>query len=154
MGKMSEIIAIAVSLTVSIAATFICIYTGMMYKKPLPKNETEMQIFKMEGKKSVTLKNFKLEEMKVNLNSENNRLRYLTVEMFLTPFENDFLDLLEGARPIIQHIIIDTSDQMLPSELNTVSGKILFEARVKKKINDLFPQSVVKEIYFSNFMVQ
>ena len=50
--------------------------------------------------------------------------------------------------------IIDIASNMAPEELNTVAGKVILEERIRKRLNDFFGKSLVKEIYFSIFVVQ
>ena len=43
---------------------------------------------------------------------------------------------------------------MPPEQLNTISGKLLLEDRIVKKINNIYKQNIIKELYFSRFLVQ
>jgi flagellar basal body-associated protein FliL len=43
---------------------------------------------------------------------------------------------------------------MSPSDVDSMTGKITFESRVKKAVNEKLGQPIVKQIYFSSFVVQ
>jgi flagellar FliL protein len=90
----------------------------------------------------------------VNLYARGTRLRYLDVEMNILTFHNDQKELIKANEYIIKDILIEIGSQLGPDELETLSGKILLENKLKKQINTKLGQPVVKQIYFSGFIVQ
>ena len=56
--------------------------------------------------------------------------------------------------PVVQDRIIDITSKMGPDELNSLSGKILLEDRLKREINKTMKKPMVKNIYFASFIVQ
>jgi flagellar FliL protein len=92
--------------------------------------------------------------MTINLASEQTRLRFLDVEVHLLPFQEEGLKVLEQHKTKMFDIIIEVAGTLSPDELNSVSGKILLENRLKKKINEYLKNQVVREIFFSTFVVQ
>jgi flagellar FliL protein len=50
--------------------------------------------------------------------------------------------------------LIVISSKMGADELNTLTGKILLEDRLRKDINTIFGKPVVKSIFFSRYTVQ
>jgi flagellar FliL protein len=43
---------------------------------------------------------------------------------------------------------------MKASELNSITGKILLESRIKKRLNSILGAPIIKRIYFSKFIIQ
>jgi len=81
-------------------------------------------------------------------------MRWLEVEMHLVLFEAADLELMKANLPVVQDRIIDITSKMGPDELNSLSGKILLEDRLKREINKAMKQPVVKNIFFASFIVQ
>jgi flagellar FliL protein len=130
------------------------IYTNVVYKKPLPDESTELSELEKSARLQTEVGPFKLDKMTINLASEQSRLRFLDVEVHLLPFKEEGLKTLEEHKTKLFDIIIEVAGTLSPDELNSVSGKILLENRLKKKINEYLRNQVVREIFFSTFVVQ
>lgn len=142
-------------LTLASAATLgIFVYTEIVYKRPLPSDDIELTKLKADTQSEISPEVYKLDKMTINLNSQGSRLRFLDVEIHFVPFKSEYIENLESKKVFIQDAIIDISSNMAPEELNTVAGKILLEERIRRRINDFFRKSIVKEIFFSKFVVQ
>lgn len=139
---------------VGLAALGVFVYTNMLFERPLPSNKEEEAKLMQDSKKVVVVDSLKLEKIIINLRPNRSRMRYLDVTIHLIPFKSFQLEKLKRNKDMVTDIIIDVSSRMLPSEINTVSGKILLEDRIKGKINAKLFEPVVKEIYFSKFVVQ
>ena len=92
--------------------------------------------------------------MTINLKSKHKRLRFLDVTIHLVPFKSRHMDLMEKFKSLIQDTIIKISGEMHPTELNSVSGKIILETRIKKSINQKVGFPLVKNILFTHFVIQ
>ena len=136
------------------AALGLFYYSLNLYEKPLPDNATEQQALLDDLKKRTFSEALKLDKLIVNLKSRTSRLRFLDLQTYLVPFKNSHHDKLEESKAIINDIIIDEAARMKPSELNTVSGKLIFENRLRNRINQKLNGSFVKDIFFSRFVVQ
>lgn len=145
------IILLTLASTLSLLGLFF--YTEMIFKKPLPQDKTEFEELKKEGMKANISKGVTLDRVVVNLKSQK-RLRFLSMNLHLVPFKESHLEKIESKKQRITDIIIDIASDMTAEELNTISGKIVLESRIKKRFNELFPDPILKEIYFSNFVVQ
>lgn len=137
------------------AITFALFYYSMnIYEKDLPNDADEKQALLDDSKKRTFSEAFKLDKLIVNLKSRTSRLRFLDIQTYLVPFKNSQHDTLEENKAIINDIIIDEAARIKPEELNTVSGKLIFENRLRKRINQQLKVSLVKDIFFSRFVVQ
>ncbi|MDA8791980.1 flagellar basal body-associated FliL family protein [Bacteriovoracaceae bacterium] len=96
----------------------------------------------------------KLPKKVVNLFTDRNRLRYLEVELNLEPFFENHKPILLDAEHIISDSLIQVGSNMSYSEINSITGKILFESRLRKLINQKLNSKILKKIYFSKFIVQ
>ena len=95
-----------------------------------------------------------MDEIVVNIYSREARLRFLNTQMNLVLFNESDRELVMGMKPHIFDTLIDIAGNMKPKELNSITGKILLETRVKKQINDLLKRPVLKKILFSKFIIQ
>jgi flagellar FliL protein len=55
---------------------------------------------------------------------------------------------------MFKDVLIEVASHLEPDELDTLSGKILLENKIKKQVNTKLGKPVVKQIYFSGFVVQ
>ena len=102
----------------------------------------------------LSLKVFKVEKLIVNLPSPRTRLRYLAVTTHLVPFRENEIKELKKKEAQIKNVIIEQTSKFKPNELNTISGKVILENRLKKALNAQFPTKIIKDIHFSLFTVQ
>jgi flagellar FliL protein len=130
------------------------VYTNVIYKRPLPQESVAYQEFLKEVNNKAILETFKLDKITTNIVTTTGRLRFLDMEAHLEPVKGKYIDRLKEKKAIIHDIVINISSRMEPDELNTVSGKILLENRIKKELNQLYKKAVIKRIYFTKFVVQ
>ncbi|MBD63929.1 MAG: hypothetical protein CME62_01880 [Halobacteriovoraceae bacterium] len=95
-----------------------------------------------------------LEEIVVNLYSREARLRFLDTQMNIELYEEKDREAVMLLKPHIFDTLIDVAGNMSPNELNSVTGKILLETRVKNRVNDMVPNPVIRKILFSKFIIQ
>ena len=153
-NKLVDRILLALSLLSSLFFLGFVVYRGFIYQKPLPDDLSEFKKMQAESRKMIFAESFKLPPLTVILPSRTKKLRFLDLVMYLVPFEGPSVETLERYKPQISDIVIDVASNMEPSELNTSTGKILLENRIKTKVNNLVGNSVVKEILFSKFVIQ
>jgi len=132
----------------------IFVYTELIYTRPLPNAFDEYKKMQEEARNLSKSPSYKLDKITINLVSKHTKLRYLDIEMQIVPLRTKDVSLLEKIAPLIYDQIIDISGKMLPEEINTVTGKLLYEDRLKKSINNIVGRPTVKEIYFTRFVVQ
>lgn len=94
------------------------------------------------------------DEIVVNLYSRERRLRFLKLQLNLEVFRDGQQTKVEELKPIILDSLIDITGNMKPDELNSITGKILLEARLKNKINSITSDKIIKKIFFSQYVVQ
>lgn len=153
-NKLFDYIIIGISFLASAGFLGITVYSNFIYQKPLPNNSAEFENMKNDSRKVVFAESFKLPNITVNLPSNTAKLRFLDLIMHLVPFEGKHVEVLEKYKPQISDIVIDVSSKMEPSDLNTPTGKILLENRIRENVNGLIGEDVVKEILFSKFVIQ
>lgn len=95
-----------------------------------------------------------MDEIVVNLYSRESRLRFLNTQMNIELFEEKDREYVMGLKAIIFDNLIDIAGNMKPSELNSVTGRILLETRLKSIINDYAKKPVLKKILFSKYIIQ
>lgn len=153
-NRMIDNILIGLMVGASLLTLGLFYYSLKIYEKPLPQDSVEREALLNDSKQKVFAEAFKLDKLIVNLKSRTSRLRFLDLQTYLVPFKNRQVDILEENKAIINDIIIDEAARIKPDELNTVSGKLIFENRLRKRINKELNGSLVKDIFFSRFVVQ
>jgi flagellar FliL protein len=155
MAKINTILIILTALGTS-AALGVFVYTLIIFKKPIIDNESEFAKMKVDATKSVEIvKPYTTEPILVNLNgSTSSRLRFLNIVINFVAFSNDQVSKFEDHKIEIKDIIIDITSKMRPDELNQVTGKILLNERIKTRLNEFFKEQIVKDIFFSEYVVQ
>lgn len=154
-GKKSlDLIILGLATLITAAVLGVFVYTEMLFTKDMPVEEDEKADLMLFAKKETSGDNFKVDKIIINLNSAGSRLRFLDIELYLVPFKARFNDVFEQSKPYINDTIIDVASNMQPEELNSVAGKILLQGRIRKRLNTYYQNNLVKEIYFSRFVVQ
>ncbi len=132
------------------------IYTENIYKRPLPSESSAYKEFMEEIKNSSFKETFKSDALAINLPVQNSRLRFLSLQTEIEPLKPKYLEKFstEFGRSLVNDSVIEVTSQMDPEELNTVSGKLLLEGRIKKSINEKFGKPVIRRIFFTKFVIQ
>lgn len=156
--KLFDMILLGVMALTTLVVIGLFYYTEKMYKRP-PIDETlEKEAFLSESDSKTLPAFFKLEKMTVSLvprdPTGSQRMRYIELEVHLVMFKSEDAGLIKTYLPIVQDRIITIASKMGADELNSLTGKILLEDRLKKEINKSLGKPVVKSIFFSSYIVQ
>ena len=120
-----------------------------------PINElAEINALTEGAKLSSQVEIIKMKKLTINLYSRKTRLRFLDIQINVLPFENRQSSQILQYEPIIADTVITIAGDMEPDELNSVSGKIVLEDRIKRTINRIAKNPLIKKIYFSRFVIQ
>ena len=95
-----------------------------------------------------------MDEIVVNLYSREARLRFLNTKMNIVLLQEKDRNYVTNLKVIINDSLIDIAGNMKPDELNSVTGRLLLENRIKKRVNKFAKRNVIKKILFSKFIVQ
>ncbi|OUR97024.1 hypothetical protein A9Q84_11875 [Halobacteriovorax marinus] len=153
-NKSIDNIILILTFVMTAACVGVFVFTEMLYQRPLPNEEIEKASLLTDSKEKVFPAPFKLDKLIINLKSRKTRLRFLNLQVYIVPFHNKYDDLFEKSRAIINDSIIDITSRMAADELNSISGKILLEDRLKKAINRITKKQTVKGLLFTKFVVQ
>lgn len=151
---MLQKILIILNLVVVLAGAGLVFYSHNILK-PEPTNQVaEALDLKNQALAQSQLQPVAIKKFVVNLLSRQSRLRYLDLEMNILTFHEDQKELVKANEHIFKDVVIEIASQLAPEDLDTVTGKILLENKIKKQVNAKFGQPVVKQIFFSGFVVQ
>ena len=142
------------SLSTSLLALGVFVYDEFANKRSLPNDEVEKEKLLVDSRADSYPDSYRLERLIINLKSSATRLRFLDIQMHLIPFTKGKHDLLAKHRPEIYDIINRIGGEMTPREINSIHGKIIFENRIKKAINEALGKNIIREIQYSKFTVQ
>ena len=151
---MLQKILIYANLAVAILGSGLVYYSHTMIK-PLPTDQNaEAESLKNKALEESHLIPVPFKKFVVNLHSRSTRLRYLDLEMSVLTFHEDQKELIKASEYIFKDVLIEIASHLDPEDLDSVTGKILLENKIKKQVNAKLGQPVVKQIYFSGFVVQ
>lgn len=156
--KLLDMILVGVMILATLAVVGLFYYTEKMYvKPPIDENAEKAALMTSVDAKAIPTF-FKVDKMTISLipknETANSRMRWLEIEMHLVLFESNAQEEMKANLPIVQDRIIDIASKMGPDELNSLSGKIILEDRLKREINNALKKPTVKNIYFASFIVQ
>lgn len=148
-------ILIIINFVVVLAGAGLVFYSHKMLKPEPTNQEAEAEALKKEALANTQMKPVPIKKFVVNLHSRGSRLRYLDLEMNVLTFTEEQKALVKANEHIFKDAVIEIASHLEPDDLDSVTGKILLENKIKKAVNaKLGEQPVVKQIYFSGFVVQ
>ena len=156
--KLLDMILLSLMVLTTIAVVGLFYYTEKMYKRPPIDEKKERETFLKEGNAKTIPAFYKLDKMTVSLvpkdSSGMQRMRYVELEVHLVLFTSDDAGVIKTYQSVVQDKIITVASKMGADELNSLTGKILLEDRLKKEINKSLDKTIVKSIFFSRYIVQ
>jgi flagellar FliL protein len=154
-------ILILANLAVAIIGVVVVFYSHNMIKPPPTDQELEEIKLKEKALQDSQIHTVPLKKIVVNLESQSSKLRYLDIEMNIVTFSESEKEIIKNYEYIFKDSAVEISSYLGPDDLDTITGKLIFEKRLKDKVNDKIRQinteitrPVIKQIYFSNFVVQ
>lgn len=139
---------------VAIGAAALVFYAHNSVKPPPTDQAAEAKSLEATAVAEAQVTPHTFKKMVVNIQSPGTRLRFLEVEMGVLPFAEEQKETVKSLEYRFQNVLIDIAGGMTPDELGSVTGKILLEGRIKKRINEELGMPLVKQIYFARFIVQ
>jgi flagellar FliL protein len=152
-------ILIILNLVVALVGAGLVFYSHNMIKRAETDQKAEEAKLKTEAVESTQLQPVPIKKFVVNLFSRGTRLRYLDLEMNVLTFTADQKQIVKNNEHVFKDVVIEIASKLAPEDLDTVTGKLLLENRIKKQVNERLQKlgaigPVVKQIYFSGFVVQ
>lgn len=139
---------------VALAAAGLVVYSHTSIKAPPTDQAAEEKSLEAGALADAQITALTFKKQVVNIHSAGTRLRFLEVEMGVLPFAESQKEPLKTVEYIFQNALIEIAAGMTPEELSAVTGKILLESRLKKKVNEALGTPMIRQIYFSKFIVQ
>lgn len=135
-------------------AAGVVIYSHTMIK-PAPTDQAlETEKLQKDAIQGAQLQPVPIKRFVVNLHSRATRLRYLDLEMNVLTFSEEQKEIIRSNEHVFKDAVVEIASRLSPEDLDTVTGKILLENKIKTRVNQKFGQPVVRQIYFSGFVVQ
>lgn len=144
------------TLLITGAALGVFIYTEMIYQRPPVSDSVEKEKMMKDIAASEAVDAVPLGKITLNIQADrpSSRLRFLDVEASLVPFTTSGATKIEENKKQITDSFIDVASRMSPEELGSISGRILLESRLKKRIEDITGPQTIKEVLFTSFVIQ
>jgi len=156
--KLLDTILLGLMVLTTLAVVGLFYYTEKMYKRPPIDEKKEREIFLKEGNAKTLPAFYKLDKLTVSLVPKDpsgmQRMRYVELEIHLVLFTADDAGIIKTYLSVVQDKIITVASKMGADELNSLTGKILLEDRLKKEVNKSLGKTIVKSIFFSRYIVQ
>ncbi|MBP9680506.1 MAG: flagellar basal body-associated FliL family protein [Bacteriovorax sp.] len=156
--KMLDTILLALMTITTLAVIGLFYYTEKVYKRPPIDENKEKEALLKDGDPKAMPAFYKIDKMTVSLVPRDptggQRMRYVELEIHLVLFKAEEVGIIKTYQAMIQDRIITIASKMGADELNSLTGKILLEDRLKKEMNKSLSKPVVKSIFFSRYIVQ
>ena len=156
--KLIDTILLALMLLSTLAVVGLFYYTEKVYKRPPIDENAEKKALMTEVDAKVIPTFFKVDKMTISLTPKNEslnaRMRWLEIEVHMVLFESGDVGVMKAYLPVVKDRIIDITSKMGPEELNSLSGKMILEDRLRKEINKSLKKIIVKNVFFASFIVQ
>jgi len=156
--KMLDTILVGVMMLSTLGVIGLFYYTEKVYVKPPIDENKEKESLLTETPPNSLPVFFKVDKMIVsltpNVEYKNERMRWLEIEVSFQLFKESESEMMKENLPMIQDKIISLTSKMPIDDLNSVSGKVLLEDRLKNAVNKGLGKKTVKGIYFTRFIVQ
>jgi flagellar FliL protein len=137
-----------------LASAGLVFYSHNSIKSEQINPEKEWQKLLEKGVEQAKITPIAVPKITVNLNSGANNLRFLDLEMDILTFAESQKQTIKEKHPLIFDTTIDICGNMEAGELLSLSGKILLENRLRENINQKLGEKIIKEIFFSRYVVQ
>lgn len=144
------------TLLITGGALGVFIYTEVIYQRPPVSDHLEKEKMMKDIAASEAVDAVALGKITLNIRPDrpSARLRFLDVEASLVPFTNKAASKIEENKKQITDSFIDVASRMSPEELGSISGRIILESRLKKRIEDITGPQTIKEVLFTSFVIQ
>jgi flagellar FliL protein len=152
-AKFDKILMI-LSLVFTLGSAGLVFYAHNSIKRIPTDQEKEFQDLKDNALTNAQMTPYNIKKIVVNLSSGPSKLRYLEVEMNVLPFDESDKEIIKNGEHLFKNALITIADQLKAEDLGTMTGKILLESKLKKEINQIFGQPLIKQIFFSAFIIQ
>lgn len=147
-------VLIALNGAIVALSTALILYSHLVIKPPEVDEGLQMQGLLNSSINLSQITPVKFPELLLNLYSKQTRLRFLQLQMNLEVFNEKDKQIVETYKAFITDSLIDITGNLSPAELNSVTGRILLETRIKNRVNEQLKKKVIKKIYFSKFIIQ
>jgi len=136
------------------AALALVFYSHNILKAPPADPQAEFTQMTRDSMVELEKPSVSFPEMVINLYSRQARLRFLSFKINIEVFDSGQQSTVGLYKFYIADSIIDIIGNMEPKELNSITGRILLESRIKKRVNSYIGQPTIKKIYFSKYVIQ
>ncbi len=126
----------------------------MGIKRPPIDEQAEFDSLVAGAKRRSQSEAVPIKKLTINLYSRSTRLRYLDIQLNILPFDSKQAEKIQQFESIIADSVITIAGDMEAEEINSVSGKIILENRIKTHVNSISKDPIIKKIYFSRFVIQ
>lgn len=148
-------ILVIINLVVVLAGAGLVFYSHNVIRPEPTDQAAQAEALKADALANTQMKPVPIKKFVVNLHSGGSRLRYLDLEMNVLTFSEDQKAVVKANEHVFKDVVIEIASHLGPDDLDSVTGKILLENKIKKQVNaKLGDPPVVKQIYFSGFVVQ
>jgi len=132
------------------AALFFFLRSGKGEKSGDTGRETDkVQVNKIDYDNMLLLKPFTWVSLK-----ENSHMQKVSMRMVLELTSRDKVSIVEKKRDKIRAVVRGTAREMKWISLRGSEGKIEFKYALINKINRMFPEIVVRNLYFTHFIMR
>ncbi len=156
-NKKKKVIIIAGAATLVLIVVILVLFFFLKDSKDTPKTNAgfkENKIAPIIQLKPVFKDIVKLEPFEHLLLKKGSNIGSISMNISLELAEHQFKDQVHSMDDQIRKIITEQAEKMTWFELRSPKGKIIFKYDLLKQINSIFPRAMVRNIYFTYFIMR
>ena len=127
-------IILGINAVIVTAAAGLVYYSNNMILPPPTDSDQQFKQMVQGGLSDLNRPPVVFKEIVVNLYSKQRRLRFLNLTMNIEVYEDGQEETIKLYKPFINDRLIDITGNMKPEEVNSVTGRLLLESRIKNQI--------------------
>ena len=154
-GKLLQIIFAVINLSVMGGGTYLVYASTMGWESPqITEEQAERELASASDEADLTPLIYTMDTFTVNLGGEPKRTVRLEVNLQMLGKEG-FEEVMEpdNRARTRDRIVRMLSDKSF-SELDSIQGKLFLKDKIAKEVNSTLRRGVVKDVFFSDFVVQ
>ncbi len=154
-GLLLQIIFAVVNLAVMGGGTYLVYASTMGWENPkITEEQAARELASVEGQEDHTPMIYTMDSFTVNLGGEPKRTIRLEVNLQMLGKEG-FEEVMEPEnRAKTRDRIVRLLNEKTYSELDSIQGKLFLKDKIAGEVNQILKKGVVKDVFFSDFVVQ
>lgn len=138
------------TLAIGVGAYFILnIVNGITEAEQFAQANLDINGLPIEQERGLPL--VSLDEIYANVETEQDKSRFMVMKLDLELFDESGRDLIERFQTPIRDVVLHLAREQEYKDLETIAGKLYFKETIVAHINEILLQAIVRDLHFATF---